>query len=57
MSIKICPLLSANPKDKVECEGPNCMWWVQGYTTEKIQICCCAIEFLALKNSEGNYRV
>lgn len=59
MSEKICPILSMAAQDTLftECQRASCCWWVTGYTTERLPISCCAMEFLALKNSEGKYRV
>lgn len=69
---KICPLtskpVSVSWKDNspdiitsdikwVFCEKSNCALWITGYTTERLQISCCAFEFMALKNSDGQYRV
>ena len=41
------------------CEEEKCTWWVDdGYTTENIRVPgCCAIKFLAVKNSDGHYVV
>lgn len=56
---KICPLMSGRGIDQTvcRCHKELCAFWVTGYTTEAIQVSCCAIEFMALKNSEGQYRV
>jgi len=69
---KICPLMSRKvtqsfsddvpqflnaPFEEVECLKNKCAFWVSGYTTEKLPIQCCAFEFIALKNTEGLYRV
>ena len=51
MSEKLCPLCMGT------CGGTDCAWWVSGYTTERIKIECCALEYIAMKNSEGYYRV
>lgn len=61
---KICPLMTRRGnrdddflEDLIICQEGRCAFWISGYTTEKRNIQCCAIEFLALKNEEGLYRV
>ena len=51
MSDKICPLTKEN------CIEGECAWWIGGYTTEGTPCKCCAIEMIALKNSDGRYNV
>lgn len=62
---KICPIMTRcdNPKADlasgyiIVCQHEHCQLWISGYTSEKLLIRCCAFEFMALKNSEGNYTV
>lgn len=56
-SKKICPVLTMSSTRYDECVEHKCAWWVSGYTTEKIPVRCCAMEFIAMKNEEGLYRV
>ena len=68
----VCPLMSGKSNhlyqdDKpetlmnqfvgIECLKGRCAFWVNGFTTEHRSIDCCAFTFMALKNSEGQYRV
>ena len=66
---KICPLMSKpitehyGEKDKVselhevDCKQNKCAFWVTIYTTENSPVQCCALEAIALKNSDGHYVV
>lgn len=54
---KICPVHSIETHNYEPCIEHRCAWWVNGYTTEGISVRCCAIEFIAMKNSDGQYRV
>lgn len=69
--IKICPLMSrANRLDSgageeasglcedfIECQKERCAWFISVYSSENQTFYCCAIEMLAMKNSEGKYQV
>jgi len=56
---RLCPLTFSKPRGESNyCEeNSTCAWWVKGYTTEKLPIECCAMEFIALKGDDGLYRV
>lgn len=58
MNGKICPIMSAGlPDGYVECKKEKCQLWIQVYSTERIPFYVCAFEMMAMKNSEGLYRV
>ena len=57
MNDKICPIMSTGACN-YKCLKHECAWFVFPYTTEGLK--CdgmCAIEMIAMKNSEGLYRV
>lgn len=55
---KLCPLGLCGGLLSFECQGSQCGWWVAPYTTEGLPTGgMCAIKMLAMKNSEGQYRV
>ena len=62
---KMCPLkFNGNIRrygccdtDSCQCEETKCAWWIQTYTIEDLPINCCAIEAIAMKNSDGKYIV
>ncbi|KKM24991.1 hypothetical protein LCGC14_1599460 [marine sediment metagenome] len=59
MSEKICPLMSSNVGlnfEEVNCRE-DCALWITVYSTELNSHQCCSLEMMALKNSEGLYRV
>lgn len=70
--VKLCPLMSrpvmqsednqnsdilTTRFEEVSCRESKCALWVSTYTTELNSIQCCAFEAMALKNSDGLYRV
>ena len=73
MPQKFCPLMSrmaGHPsQDKygsptmeynfepVNCQESKCALWIGVTSTEGYSHQCCAFEMIALKNSEGQYRV
>ena len=66
---KICPLMSkpivargAYDQDLTQvhyesCAKESCQLWIQVYSVEKRPFYCCVFEMMAMKNSEGLYRV
>ena len=64
---KLCPLKFNNvtldkdgyafSEDSCFCERIRCAWWINGWTIENLPIECCALEYMAMKNSEGKYLV
>ena len=57
MKNKLCPLALVNGK-KIECLKNECAWWVRPHTTERvITTGMCAMEVIAMKNSDGHYVV
>jgi hypothetical protein len=55
---KICPLISMAAGHSVPCRENECAWWTHPWTTEIIRTeGMCAMEAIAMKNSEGHYVV
>jgi hypothetical protein len=63
---RICPIMTRcdNPKADLDsgyiisCQQGKCALWIIPYTTEKMQTSgMCAFEMIAMKNSEGLYKV
>jgi len=56
--IKLCPMSFNEIDNDYVCIYEKCAWWVQPYSTENIkQPGMCAIVMIAMKNSEGLFRV
>lgn len=48
----VCPLLSVNSENPVECVGKDCMWFMQD--PDDIIKNVCAIKFFAIKSGVEN---
>lgn len=55
---KLCPVISVNSQWLMSCREGKCAWWVQPYTTEGLPAGgMCAIEMIAMRTADGQYRV
>ena len=62
---KMCPLMFSGTISRCghcggnifQCKKEECALWIQTYTTEGLPLNCCAIEAIAMKNSDGKYIV
>ena len=64
---KICPFISRDvmyagnedckTENRIDCLRAGCQLWIQVYSTEKLPFYCCVFEMMAMKNTEGLYRV
>ncbi len=55
---KLCPMQFQLSGGSKQCHGSKCAWWVTPYTVEGFKMSgMCAIEMIAMKTNQGQYRV